>query len=67
VVRVKVIEVDLKRKRIALSMRMGDSPGKDQAAPRREPPQPAPRVKAQPQPPAGGGAFAEAFARAKRK
>ncbi|WP_425411929.1 Tex family protein [Magnetospirillum moscoviense] len=67
VVRVKVIEVDLKRKRIALSMRMGDSPGKEQAPARREPTQAAPRAKA-PQPaPAGGGAFAEAFARAKRK
>ena len=65
VVRVKVLEVDLKRKRIALSMRMGDSPGKPDSAPRRDP-VPA-KVKMPAQPSSGGGAFAEAFARAKRK
>ncbi len=72
VVRVKVIEVDPKRKRIALTMRMGESPGRmgdspgrsDTAPPKRE--APAARIKPTPAP-AGGGAFAEAFARAKRK
>ncbi len=64
VVRVKVIEVDLKRKRIALSMRMDEAP-----APRHHgspAPKGAPRAH-QDKPAAGGGAFAEAFARAKRK
>jgi len=66
VVRVKVLEIDLKRKRIALSMRMGDSPGRAEAAPaRRE--APAAKVRMPAAPSAGGGAFAEAFARAKRK
>jgi uncharacterized protein len=65
VVRVKVLEVDLKRKRIALSMRMGDSPGKPDSAPRRDPVPAKVRMPAQPS--SGGGAFAEAFARAKRK
>jgi protein Tex len=81
VVSVKVMEVDIKRKRIALSMRMdvqpgaapaGSAPGgqRDQGKPRsperqtgERKPQAAPRREE----PAGGGAFAEAFARARRK
>jgi len=65
VVSVKVIEVDLKRKRIALSMRK-DAPAVKPAvsaapvARARPAPPPAP-------PPATGGAFADAFARAKKK
>ncbi|HIJ61556.1 MAG TPA: RNA-binding transcriptional accessory protein [Rhodospirillaceae bacterium] len=65
VVSVKVIEVDLPRKRIALTMRKDASP-----APARPAPAPAPVRQAQmpktPPPPAGG-ALADAFARAKKK
>ncbi|HXP95824.1 MAG TPA: Tex family protein [Telmatospirillum sp.] len=83
VVKVKVLEVDLARKRIALSMRL------DEAAVRQSPRQPAkeadgnngarnrrpggdrPPQKAAPSPvsagPASGGALAEAFARAKKR
>ncbi|MCG6965798.1 MAG: RNA-binding transcriptional accessory protein [Chromatiaceae bacterium] len=66
VVKVKVIEVDLERKRAGLSMRLGDEPGK--AAPKRESPAPQKRPQghaqrnrdAHPQ-----GALAAAFAKAK--
>jgi len=66
IVRVKVMEVDVARKRIGLSMRLGDQPGvarpmaraSSTPAPRRAP-------MANPSPPAGN-AFADAFARAKR-
>ena len=34
VVKVKVMEVDIERKRVGLSMRLGDEPGKDQAKPK---------------------------------
>jgi uncharacterized protein len=61
-VKVKVIEVDVPRKRIALSMRTGDTPkpiNRDTPAPQR----PAPRPQPQPQP---QGAMAAAFAKLKR-
>ncbi|MEW5727987.1 MAG: S1 RNA-binding domain-containing protein, partial [Pseudomonadota bacterium] len=64
VVRVKVVEVDLKRKRIALSMRMDEAPAPRERAPAAA--KGAPRSH-QDKPAPGGGAFAEAFARAKRK
>ncbi|MCA1908187.1 MAG: RNA-binding transcriptional accessory protein [Magnetospirillum sp.] len=77
VVSVKVLEVDLKRKRIALTMRKGDAPHAtrkgDAPAPaaRQERDQrPAPKAKMEAKPAGGGmgsGAFAEAFARAKKK
>jgi len=80
VVKVKVIEVDLPRKRIALSMRMdeqarpaprGDQRGEqrgDQRRDQRGPQSKAPvQQKAAPAGNAFGGAFAEAFARAKKK
>jgi len=68
VVKVKVLEVDLKRKRVALTMRMSDDhrehkadrpqrddrrPGRNRAPQRHQEPKPA-------------GAMAEAFARLKR-
>ncbi|MFO1412702.1 MAG: Tex family protein [Burkholderiales bacterium] len=71
VVTVKVMEVDLTRKRIALSMRLSDEPGardgsgaRAGAAPRERP---AGRDRApRPAPAAPPGALAAAFARAKR-
>ncbi|MFZ2628505.1 MAG: Tex family protein [Rugosibacter sp.] len=72
VVQVKVLEVDLVRKRIALTMRMSDEPGQakkvgagDTAARRPEQgKKPASRQSASPAQP--GGAMADAFARLKR-
>ncbi len=68
VVKVKVLEVDLERKRIALTMRLKDS-ARDHAAPkgprndRRPPKKRQPR---QPSQPAAQSAMAAAFARAKK-
>jgi protein Tex len=75
VVKVKVVEVDVQRKRIALTMRMtddgekrGPADARRQPAPQtqaaKSPAKPAPKQPA-PQPPsAGENAFAAAFARA---
>jgi len=41
IVKVKVVEVDLKRRRIALTMKLQDTPPATAAAPRREPPAPS--------------------------
>ncbi|MFC3094075.1 RNA-binding transcriptional accessory protein [Alteromonas sediminis] len=73
IVKVKVIEVDVERKRISFTMRLDDTPapaqphdnkrassGKKASAPRRERPQ------AKPQNNAMGNAFADAFAKAKK-
>ncbi len=74
IVKVKVIEVDVQRKRIALSMRLNDEPGQDNrsqrsAAPRGGQERRAPR-RDEPQGNAlggaMGGAFAAAFAKAKK-
>ena len=73
VVRVKVLEVDVKRRRIARTMRRADQardhqPGAGKPAGTARsgrPPQAQPPARAQK--PAGGGAFADAFARARRK
>jgi uncharacterized protein len=67
VVRVKVMEVDVQRQRIALSMRMDDEPGRE--APGKKQASPAARRETRPQasPPQPSGAFAAAFANAKRK
>ncbi|HDG1636162.1 TPA: RNA-binding transcriptional accessory protein [Vibrio cholerae] len=74
IVKVKVMEVDVQRKRIALSMRLNDEPGQDNrsqrsAAPRRGQERRAPRCD-EPQGNAlggaMGGAFAAAFAKAKK-
>ena len=77
VVRVKVLEVDLKRNRIALTMRMSERPAqqsRDNPAPRQQDrdrgPKPKPQqMKASPpaSPSSAGGALAEAFARARQK
>jgi len=72
VVRVKVLEVDLKRNRVALTMRLSERPPQPQrdAAPRSQDRGPKPQqMKASPPPSASsaGGALAEAFARARQK
>ncbi|MGB1110804.1 MAG: Tex family protein [Gammaproteobacteria bacterium] len=71
VVKAKVMEVDVPRKRIALSMRLTDEPGEKRERDRPEPskprPQsPKPRGGAKPSQQVGGGSMADAFARAKR-
>jgi protein Tex len=65
VVKVKVLEVDLARKRIALTMRMGDEPKKHDASSQRG----APLSKQQARhnaPPPTGSTMASAFAKLKR-
>ncbi|MBI5165915.1 MAG: RNA-binding transcriptional accessory protein [Magnetospirillum sp.] len=64
VVRVKVVEVDLKRKRIALTMRLDEPPVAKPAAPAAAEGGPRGHVD---KPAAGGGAVAEGVARAKKK
>ncbi|WP_045623815.1 Tex family protein [Vibrio vulnificus] len=75
IVKVKVMEVDVQRKRIALSMRLNDEPGQDNrsqraAAPRgqQERRAPSPRRHDNDNTHGGamGGAFAAAFAKAKK-
>ena len=68
VVKVKVLEVDLPRKRIALTMRMGDQPGTKPAGERRDAPRNtrAPSAK-QNREPAMAGSLASAFAKALKK
>lgn len=73
IVKVKVMEVDVQRKRIALSMRLTDEPGQDNrpqrsSAPRGQQRQPnqAGRRREESSNSAMGGAFAAAFAKAKR-
>ncbi|WP_192999785.1 Tex family protein [Vibrio litoralis] len=68
IVKVKVMEVDIQRKRIALTMRLNDQPGEQNsqrsAKPNNDRRQ-APR-QAEPANAAMGGAFAAAFAKAKK-
>ncbi|WP_051118106.1 Tex family protein [Vibrio campbellii] len=74
IVKVKVMEVDVQRKRIGLSMRMNDEPGQDNrsqrssATPRRNDQQQRrqPRRDDSSSNSAMGGAFAAAFAKAKK-
>lgn len=76
IVKVKVMEVDVQRKRIALSMRLNDEPGQDNRSQRSSTPsqhQHKPRNQQQnnrreepQQNGAMGGAFAAAFAKAKK-
>ena len=72
IVKVKVMDVDLARQRIALSMRLDDVPGEARAARgTREDGNartaPRNRVPAKPAAPAAGGALADAFARALKR
>jgi uncharacterized protein len=71
VVKVKVLEVDEKRKRIALTMRLDDQPSRphDTGSPRKSDTRPAPapqaaRERTQSSQPQGSGAMAEALANA---
>ncbi|MCK9283588.1 MAG: RNA-binding transcriptional accessory protein [Rhodocyclaceae bacterium] len=65
VVKVKVLEVDAQRKRIALTMRMSDTPNRERPeAPRS--PRPTARALPRQAPAPAGGAMAEAFAKLKR-
>lgn len=74
IVKVKVMEVDVQRKRIGLSMRLNDEPGQDNrsqrssASPRRndQPQRRQPRRDDSSSNSAMGGAFAAAFAKAKK-
>ena len=70
VVKVKVLEVDEKRKRIALTMRLDEQAARtrDTGMPQKQDSRPAPRAPRERPQPAGGGAMAEALANAfKRK
>jgi uncharacterized protein len=63
VVKVKVLEIDVPRKRVALTMRLSDAPPKPDAGQK-----PAARaVKHTPAPVPAGGALAEALANALRR
>jgi uncharacterized protein len=74
IVKVKVLEVDVARKRIALTLRLDDEPAGKRERPARDVPprgesraqtsSPAPR---KPQQQSGGGALAEALRRASEK
>ncbi|HAS8531901.1 TPA: RNA-binding transcriptional accessory protein [Vibrio vulnificus] len=75
IVKVKVMEVDVQRKRIALSMRLNDEPGQDNRSQRSASPRgqqerraPSPRRQDNDNTLGGamGGAFAAAFAKAKK-
>ena len=73
IVKVKVMEVDIQRKRIALTMRLNDEPGEQPsqrgAKPsndRRQAPRQQTQHQAEPANAAMGGAFAAAFAKAKK-
>jgi uncharacterized protein len=70
VVKVKVLEVDEKRKRIALTMRLDEQAARqrDSGIPQKQDSRPAARAPRERPQPAGGGAMAEALANAfKRK
>jgi uncharacterized protein len=64
VVKVKVLEVDVARKRIALSMRLDDAPEARAAGKGPSPSRGAPAPRRETSGPGAGGAFADAFARA---
>lgn len=70
IVKVKVMEVDVQRKRIALSMRLNDEPGQESRPARSSQPRQerAPRRRDEPTNTGGAmsGAFAAAFAKAKK-
>ncbi|EOC1797055.1 Tex family protein [Vibrio fluvialis] len=70
IVKVKVMEVDVQRKRIALTMRLNDEPGQESSPARSSQPRQerAPRRRDEPSNAGGAmsGAFAAAFAKAKK-
>ncbi len=69
IVKVKVMEVDVARKRIGLTMRLEDTPGEAARGPRERGGAPDPRARSMPREtakPAVNAAFADAFAKARR-
>ena len=64
VVRVKVMEVDVPRKRISLSMRLDDEPGAPSSSHEKREPRPKGPMRTQEKPSTGNNAFAAALARA---
>ena len=69
IVKVKVIEIDVARKRIGLSMRLEDEPGEGRSAGSKPAQTGRPAREARPAQagqPAAGNAFADAFAKARR-
>ena len=66
IVKVKVLEVDLLRKRVALTMRLDDSIGEAKATPSARPDARAASKPPAQKPAPSNNAFADAFARAKR-
>ena len=72
IVKVKVLEVEIERKRIALTLRLDDEPGAKSARPAREMPRDSSRAPMTSSAPRGpqeqpGGALAEALRRASEK
>jgi uncharacterized protein len=73
IVKVKVLEVEVARKRIALTLRLDDETGAKSDRPSKDKPRDIPRAAMtsqaprKPQEPAGGGALAEALRRAAEK
>lgn len=65
IVRVKVMEVDAARKRIALSMRLGDQPGENTSSKKGAQRTPQKKYQNRPQKTAGTGTMAALFAQAK--
>ncbi|MCL2886117.1 MAG: S1 RNA-binding domain-containing protein, partial [Betaproteobacteria bacterium] len=65
VVKVKVLDIDLPRQRIALTLRLSDEPGKEAGHPRGNTPQPRQQPRRDTPPPAGN-AMAAAFAKLRR-
>ncbi len=65
IVRVKVMEVDAARKRIALSMRLGDQPGENTSSKKGAQRTPQKKYQTRPQKTAGTGTMAALFAQAK--
>ncbi|MCP5140767.1 MAG: RNA-binding transcriptional accessory protein [Gammaproteobacteria bacterium] len=66
VVKVKVMQVDLQRKRVGLSMRLNDDP-RDAKAERPRDDRPARPPQPRPTTPTPGGSMADAFARARKR
>ena len=73
IVKVKVLEVEVARKRIALTLRLDDEPAGKSDRPAQAPPRDIPRASMtssaprKPQQPSGSGALAEALRRAAEK
>lgn len=67
VVKVKVMEVDIARKRVGLSMRLDDEPGESKPRASRDESRRERRPAARPSAPPANNAFADAFAQARKR